>query len=70
VQSLEGVHPLGVHHLVTAKEARRAASVGFGGEVKIWSEGEDGMWKAYGEISGRCAHALSTDPKAAQVKGC
>jgi superkiller protein 8 len=46
------VHPLGIHHLVTAKDAKRAASAGFEGKVKVWSEGEDGQWKLDGEISG------------------
>lgn len=53
VQTLEGVHQLGIHHLATAKDARRAASAGFEGKVKIWSEGEDGQWAADGEISGK-----------------
>ncbi|KAF2636064.1 WD40 repeat-like protein [Massarina eburnea CBS 473.64] len=51
VQTLSNVHTLGIHHLVTAKDARRAASAGFEGKVKIWSEGEDGVWKQDGEIS-------------------
>ena len=55
LHSLEGVHPLGIHHLVTAREARRAASAGFEGKIKIWSETEDGAWKPDGEISGRYA---------------
>lgn len=52
MQTLEGAHPLGIHHLVTAKDANRAASVGFEGKVKIWSAGEDGVWKQDGEIVG------------------
>ncbi|PSN64025.1 WD40 repeat-like protein [Corynespora cassiicola Philippines] len=50
VQTIEGAHPLGIHHLVAAKEAKRAASAGFEGKVKIWKQGEDGMWEADGEI--------------------
>lgn len=52
VQTLDKAHPLGIHHLVTAKEttARRAASAGFEGKVKIWSQGEDGLWVEDGEI--------------------
>ncbi|KAF2256594.1 WD40 repeat-like protein [Trematosphaeria pertusa] len=67
VQTLEGVHPLGIHHLVTAKEARRAASVGFEGKVKIWTQTEEGEWKQHGEISDQVkagdiwAVALSAD---------
>ncbi|KAF1955600.1 WD40 repeat-like protein [Byssothecium circinans] len=51
IQTLEGAHLLGIHHLVAAKDARRAASAGFEGKVKIWSEGEDGQWKQDGEIT-------------------
>lgn len=52
MQTLDKAHPLGIHHLVTAKEstARRAASAGFEGKVKIWSQGEDGLWVEDGEI--------------------
>lgn len=52
VQTLDKAHPLGIHHLVTAKEAKRAASAGFEGKVKIWSQGEDGVWSEDGEIVG------------------
>jgi superkiller protein 8 len=54
VQTLEKAHALGIHHLVTAREdkSRRAASAGFEGKVKIWSQGEDGMWTEDGEIVG------------------
>jgi superkiller protein 8 len=40
--------------LVTAREdkARRAASAGFEGKVKIWSQDEDGVWTEDGEIVG------------------
>lgn len=50
VQSLDGAHPLGIHHLVTAKEAPRAASIGFEGKVKIWRADEKGVWAEDGEI--------------------
>ncbi|KAJ4292377.1 Ski complex subunit Rec14 [Kalmusia sp. IMI 367209] len=69
IQSLEGVHPLGIHHLVTAKEAPRAASAGFEGRIKIWTQSEDGLWKADGEITDQVkvgdvwAIALSADGK-------
>ncbi|EAT87539.2 hypothetical protein SNOG_05148 [Parastagonospora nodorum SN15] len=54
IQTLDKAHPLGIHHLVTAREdkARRAASAGFEGKVKIWSQGEDGVWSEDGEIVG------------------
>ncbi|KAL6706108.1 Ski complex subunit Rec14 [Coniothyrium glycines] len=50
VQTLDGAHPLGIHHIATAREARRAASAGFEGKVKVWSQGEDGAWAEDGEI--------------------
>ncbi|KZF25721.1 putative meiotic recombination protein Ski8/Rec14 [Xylona heveae TC161] len=53
-QSLDGAHKLGCHHVVTSKNGQRAASVGFGGEVKIWaaqaSEGQEGHWALEGDI--------------------
>lgn len=54
VQTLDKAHPLGIHHLVTAREdkARRAASAGFEGKVKIWSQDDDGVWREDGEIVG------------------
>ena len=59
VQTINGAHPLGIHHLVTAKEAPRAASVGFEGKVKIWSSDEQGMWELAGEIVGGYALRVS-----------
>jgi superkiller protein 8 len=60
IQTLDKAHPLGIHHLVTAKEdkARRAASAGFEGKVKIWSQSEDGVWAEDGEIAGKCTCTL------------
>lgn len=52
VQSIDGAHPLGIHHLVTAKDAPKAASVGFEGTVKIWTADEHGVWELAGEIVG------------------
>ena len=37
VQTLKGAHKLGCHHAVTSKDGKRAASVGFGGEVRLWT---------------------------------
>jgi len=52
VQTLDKAHLLGIHHLVTAREdkARRAASAGFEGKVRIWSQDEEGVWSDDGEI--------------------
>lgn len=60
IQTLDKAHPLGIHHLVTAREdkARRAASAGFEGKVKIWSQNEDGVWSEDGEIVGGYALRL------------
>ncbi|KAK3171085.1 hypothetical protein OEA41_003169 [Lepraria neglecta] len=42
-QTLEKVHKLGCHHLTTSRNGQVAASVGFGGEVKIWGV-QDAQW--------------------------
>ncbi|KAM7201187.1 WD40-repeat-containing domain protein [Naviculisporaceae sp. PSN 640] len=40
IQTLENAHKLGCHHICTAKgsSGTTAASVGFGGEIKIWKK--------------------------------
>lgn len=48
-QSLQGAHKIGCHHLVCSKDGRRAVSVGFGGEVRVWGF-SDGVWKAEGDV--------------------
>ena len=60
IQTLDKAHSLGIHHLVTAKEdkARRAASAGFEGKVKIWTQTEEGEWAEDGEITGECTCTL------------
>ncbi|KAJ5689763.1 Meiotic recombination protein Ski8/Rec14 [Penicillium macrosclerotiorum] len=45
VQSIEGAHPLGGHHVVTNAKGTRAVSAGFAGDVKVWSC-QDGYWSA------------------------
>ena len=54
-QTLERAHKLGVHHLTTSRNGKVAASVGFGGELKIWNE-EDGKWSQSREIVGAGFH--------------
>lgn len=49
-QVLKNAHKLGCHHVVTSHDGRRAVSVGFGGEAKIWRY-DEGMWKDDGEIA-------------------
>ncbi|KAF2732455.1 WD40 repeat-like protein [Polyplosphaeria fusca] len=67
VQSLDGAHKLGIHHLVTSKEGNRAASAGFEGKVKTWRPTEEGIWELEGEIADQAkpgdiwAIALSAD---------
>lgn len=51
VQTLEKVHKLGCHHVSASLDGRVAASVGFGGELKVWECAEDGEWKEKGLIS-------------------
>ncbi|KAK2625336.1 hypothetical protein QTJ16_005705 [Diplocarpon rosae] len=50
VQTLNGAHKLGCHHIVTSRNGKVAASAGFGGEVKIWSISEAGEWAEQGKI--------------------
>jgi superkiller protein 8 len=53
IQSLTDAHKLGVHHICTSRHGPGlvAASVGFGGEIKIWTWKEDGKWELYHTIS-------------------
>ncbi|KAI9790863.1 MAG: superkiller [Piccolia ochrophora] len=47
VQILQGAHKLGCHHLATSQDGKRAASVGFDGEVTVWTSaraGQEGVW--------------------------
>ena len=50
-QTIEGAHKLGCHHVATSKNGSKAASAGFGGEVKIWGI-EDGKFTEVGKIVG------------------
>ncbi|RAK93605.1 WD domain protein [Aspergillus costaricaensis CBS 115574] len=43
VQSIDGAHNVGCHHVVTNGNGSRAVSIGFGGEIMIWSC-HDGVW--------------------------
>ncbi|EFE42189.1 hypothetical protein TRV_03031 [Trichophyton verrucosum HKI 0517] len=66
-QSLTAAHKIGCHHLATAKGSGcYAASVGFGGEVKLWRY-EDGMWnedlKDNGKVKDIWAVSLSSDAR-------
>ncbi|PGH05623.1 ribosomal protein L32 [Polytolypa hystricis UAMH7299] len=65
-QSIDKAHKIGCHHVVTSESGIRAASAGFGGEVKVWQY-ESGMWiedvkvNQTGNVSGVWAIALSSD---------
>ena len=51
IQAIEGAHKLGIHHVCTSRggAGKVAASVGFGGDVKVWTCEESG-WKLSWEI--------------------
>lgn len=51
-QSIQGAHKIGCHHVVTSGNGVKAASVGFGGEVKIWAY-RDAMWVEDGAVTGK-----------------
>ena len=38
--------------MCTSLDGKVAASAGFGGEVKVWEHGEDGLWIGSGDIIG------------------
>ncbi|KAK0639071.1 putative antiviral protein [Cercophora newfieldiana] len=53
-QSIPNAHKLGCHHVATARGGigNVAASVGFGGEIKIWRRKEDGSgWDSWWEVA-------------------
>lgn len=50
-QSIQEAHKIGCHHIVTSGNGIKAASVGFGGELKIWAY-QDSMWVEDGAITG------------------
>ncbi|KAK2760957.1 hypothetical protein FQN54_002199 [Arachnomyces sp. PD_36] len=50
VQSIQGAHKIGCHHVVTSGNGVKAASVGFGGELRIWNY-QDSMWVDDGIIT-------------------
>lgn len=55
LQTIDGAHKLGCHHVAASANGQKAASVGFGGEVKIWaneSEDGNGLWTEEGRITG------------------
>ncbi|KAL8650507.1 MAG: hypothetical protein Q9210_003782 [Variospora velana] len=49
VQTLDGAHKLGCHHLGASQDGRHFASAGFAGDVKVWHF-DQGQWGMTGEI--------------------
>ncbi|KAE8307102.1 WD40-repeat-containing domain protein [Aspergillus transmontanensis] len=50
VQSIDEAHKLGCHHVVTDGNGLRSVSVGFGGEIRVWSC-HDGNWSENKTVS-------------------
>jgi len=61
VQSLDGAHALGCHHVVTDGSGTRAVSAGFAGDVKVWSC-QDGYWSADTTSSGTLSMIIAEMP--------
>jgi superkiller protein 8 len=53
VQSIDGAHSNGCHHIVTDAAGSRAISAGFDGTFKAWSC-HDGHWVADEKLTGTC----------------
>ncbi|KAI9697009.1 MAG: superkiller [Candelina mexicana] len=51
-QSINGAHKLGCHHVVASQDGGKVASVGFGGEVKVWVMDSQKQWVEDGQIVG------------------
>ncbi|PNS19535.1 hypothetical protein CAC42_7379 [Sphaceloma murrayae] len=50
-QTLKGAHKVGIHHICASANGKVAASAGFGGDVSVWTVGEDGSWGLLGGIT-------------------
>jgi superkiller protein 8 len=52
-QSISNAHKLGCHHICASRNGKVAASVGFGGDLKLWTWNADtAEWSSSGEITG------------------
>ncbi|THC98222.1 hypothetical protein EYZ11_002304 [Aspergillus tanneri] len=51
IQSIDGAHKAGCHHIAADGNGSRAVSVGFGGEIKIW-HCDGGTWSQDETVSG------------------
>jgi superkiller protein 8 len=59
VQSIDGAHTIGCHHIVTNGNGSRAITAGFDGEIKAWSC-QDGHWTADRKLTGKHYPSLIT----------
>ncbi|KAB8075057.1 WD domain protein [Aspergillus leporis] len=57
-QSIDGAHKVGCHHVVTNGNGSKAVSVGFDGEIKVWSC-HNGTWSE--DVASPAGSAGSTD---------
>lgn len=57
LQTLSSAHKLGCHHLCTSTNGKKAASIGFAGEIRLWrlddnpDDGRKNEWQGDGVIS-------------------
>lgn len=61
IQCLDGAHKIGCHHIVTSANGTKAASAGFGGELRIW-ECQGDQWTEDGSVSGRKLTTVTKSP--------
>lgn len=57
VQSIDGAHTIGCHHIVTSGNGSRAVTAGFDGAIKVWSC-QDGHWAADTKLTGKHCPSL------------
>ncbi|KLJ10241.1 hypothetical protein EMPG_14378 [Blastomyces silverae] len=67
VQSLDGAHKIGCHHLAASRDGTRLVSVGFGGEVKVWSSVAGGVWVADEGVGGMTGGKGDTKQKVSEI---
>jgi superkiller protein 8 len=57
-QTIEAAHKIGCHHVVSSRNGLKAASVGFGGEIKIWNN-NNCEWSEETALSSMCSYMHS-----------
>lgn len=60
VQTIQSAHKIGCHHVVTSRHGLKAASIGFGGEIKIWLC-NNGEWSEETTLSSKCNLCMNTN---------